>query len=69
MVTACLSSRYNNYAFFPSITYYRKCEVDVGKVNGHITTNALAHAMDDVDNWLFNFDAVYGGDELQSQCV
>lgn len=60
---------YNNYSFFPSITYYRKCNVDVGKVDGHVTTSALCHAMNDIDNWLFSFDAVYNGDSIQSQFV
>lgn len=64
-----LMGSYNSYAFFPSITYYRKCEVDVGKLNGHLTTQALNLAINDIDNWLFNFDAVHHGDSIQSQYV
>lgn len=48
---------YNSYSFFPVITYYRKCIVDVGKVSGHLASNALLGLANDVDNWLFSFDA------------
>lgn len=62
-------NRYNIYAFYPQITYYRKCEVDIGKIDGHLTTHALTQTIDDIDNWLFNFDSVYSADSIQSQYV
>ena len=46
---------YNTYAFFPTITYYRKCIVDVGTVAGHVSSKALLRLAGDVDNWGFSF--------------
>jgi singapore isolate B (sub-type 7) whole genome shotgun sequence assembly, scaffold_16 len=60
---------YNAYAFFPSITYYRKVELDVGKVESSLTINSLLSVTTIADNWLFGFDAFSSGESLQNQFV
>lgn len=60
---------YNAYAFFPSITYYRKVELDVGKVESSMTTNSLLSVATIADNWLFGFDAFSSAESLQNQYV
>ena len=60
---------YNAYAFFPSITYYRKVELDVGKVESSLTINSLLSVATIADNWLFGFDAFSSAESLQNQYV
>ena len=68
-VRCVLPRRNNAYAFFPSITYYRKCDVDVGQLNGSLSAQSLNHVINQVDNWLFSFDAAMHADQIQSQFV
>ena len=60
---------YNAYTFFPSITYYRKVELNVGKVESSLTTNSLLNVATIVDNWLFGFDAFSSAESVQNQFV
>ena len=60
---------YNAYSFFPSITYYRKMEVDVGRIDGSMSSNALMSVSTDIDNWLLGFNAVASSEEIQRQYV
>ena len=60
---------YNAYSFFPSITYYRKIEVDVGRIDASMSSNALINLTTDIDNWLLGFDAVSSAEAIQQQYV
>ena len=62
-------SRNNAYAFYPIITYYRKCDADIGQLNGSLSAQSLNHAITQLDNWLFSFDAAMNADKVQSQFV
>ena len=41
----------------------------MGKVNGLMSTSAMGKVVNDVDNWLLNFDAVYDEEAFQNQYV
>lgn len=68
-VCVFLLRRNNAYAFYPIITYYRKCDADIGQLNGSLSAQSLNHAINQLDNWLFSFDAAMNADRVQSQFV
>lgn len=59
----------STYAFYPPIVYYRKVDLSVGQVDGCLTANAMVLLLNDLSNWLLQFDAQASGDAIQSQYV
>ena len=50
-------SRNNAYAFYPIITYYRKCDADIGQLNGSLSAQGH-HSRNDIHPYFKSYNDI-----------